>query len=207
MSNQESKVNFVPAPSKEQLELASSLTKEPELVMSWLSCLTELEQMVLSTLYRRKLAMTTKEIRNAIISATTICAIHNYNIDFPFQSYYYLSKELKEKLREERNKKKGEIDLELIKKTEKIFKFPSFRRIGNTIKDLMNLKIIFVRQSNLQNKKVKGLYYLNPVIRTQIKKIEDKQDKEKKERRAMIDRMNTEIIKASGGKPVPLLNY
>ena len=61
---------------------------------------------------------------------------------------------------------------ERLKMLKKEFKFSSFRRIDKTIQDLMNMGIVLQREEKSENKKIKGYYYLNPVIRAQLIKLD-----------------------------------
>lgn len=55
---------------------------------------------------------------------------------------------------------------------------PSFRRINQTIGNLVKLNIIFKRSpETLTDKKVTGLYYLNPIVRDKINEYVSSQEK------------------------------
>ena len=58
----------------------------------------------------------------------------------------------------------------------KEIKFPSFRRIDKSIQDLISLGVVLTREGKLENEKIKGLYFLNPIIRTQLLKLKINKD-------------------------------
>lgn len=158
---------------EEYLQKINSLEKlEPDFVMSWLSGLTELEQTITSILYQNNRAMTIKEVSMWLLMNTTSFNLRKLNLfspsfNFPFKSYKILdSRKL--------SNVTGDSIIEIVKSVEKNFKFPSFRRIDKTINDLINIGVVFERKGEFENKKIKGLYYLNPVIRTQLNKLRDK---------------------------------
>lgn len=157
---------------KEQAEeKIKSLQKlEPDYVLSWLGGLTNLEQIIVSNLYHMNRASTIKDIMNQIIIKTYFGNIFEEKkpeLNFPFQSYIPMN--IKDKDKEQSlDKAQGK---EIIKKMKKLFKFPSFRRIDKSIQDLISMDIVLAREGKLENAKIKGLYYLNPIIRTQLNKI------------------------------------
>ena len=151
---------------KEQAsEKINSLQKlEPEFILSWLGGLTDLEQKIVANLYQINRAVTIREIMNNIILNT-----HYGNFlrettafDFPFKSYFNLDTKLMLRLKP---LPPTSVRLEKLKEE---FKFPSFRRIDKSIQDLISMGIVLARQGELENKKIKGLYYLHPVIRSQL---------------------------------------
>ena len=83
-----------------------------------------------------------------------------------FKSYF----DLDAKLIIQMNQQSPALPTTLIK-LKKSFKFPSFRRIDKSIQDLINMKIVLAREGNLENEKIKGLYFLNPIGRSQLNKL------------------------------------
>ena len=163
---------------KEQaLEKIKSLQKlEPDFVMSWLGGLTDLEQKILSVMYIYNKALTIKDIINSLIRNTlTVLTSKDYppqikyirEFDFPFLSYYSLDDEEKQKILKIASMPQSEA-INFLKKK---LKFPSFRRVDKSVQDLINMGVVLVREGELKNEKIKGLYYLNPVIRSQINKL------------------------------------
>src|SRR3990167_9047612 len=166
---------------KEQaLEKIKSLQKiEPEFVLSWLGGLTDLEQRIISVMYIYNKALTIKDIMSSLIKNTySVLASRDYPIgislksefDFPFSSYCLADdKKIKQKIflmsqPEAMNFLKKEI------------KFPRFRRIDKSIQDLISLGVVLTREGKLENEKIKGLYFLNPIIRTQLLKLKINKD-------------------------------
>lgn len=49
--------------------------------------------------------------------------------------------------------------------------FPTFKKIDKSIQDLRSIGVVLAREEKLENKKIKGLYYLNPIIRSQLNKL------------------------------------
>lgn len=177
--------------------LTSSLEKSPELVLSWLSSLTDLEQIVVSLLFQQQRALPIKKIRQSMIINSILRTRERnsfYNdlfFNFPFKSYLPLSNEKKKQIENLPDLKSK------LGKIREVKKIPSFRRIENAIQDLKNLRIIFERSSSdLEDKKVKGLYFLNPIIRTQLDKIKEQKIKHREDYKRHIDKLNAELIKA-----------
>jgi len=174
---------------KEQaLEKIKSLQKlEPDFVLSWLSGLTDLEQKIVSVMYINNKALTIKDVINTLIKHTfTHLTYRNYppsiknlrELNFPFISYYFADENIKRKIISMCSKEENlpsNIDnkslTDSITLLKKEIKFPSFRRIDKSIQDLMSMGIVQAREEKSENKKIKGLYYLNPIIRTQINKL------------------------------------
>lgn len=153
----------------ESLTKINSLQKlEPEYIASWLAGLTELEQKIVSAIYQRNRAVSIGEVM-AMFTINTLYA--NINLtkhpewSFPFISYYYIDLKLVAEL-----KKINDVEEQIIKLKES-FTFPSFRRINASMTDLVSMGILFTRKENLENEKIKGLYYLNPALRTQINRL------------------------------------
>lgn len=162
---------------KEQaLEKISSLQKlDPDFVLSWLGGLTDLEQKIVSVMYIYNKALTIKDVSNSLIKNTLSVLIksdyppqiiHSREFDFPFVSYYPIDEEIKPKVSNLSQSEK----MTFLKKE---FKFPSFRRIDKSIQDLMSMGIILSREGKLENEKIKGLYYLNPVIRSKLNELKN----------------------------------
>jgi hypothetical protein len=165
---------------KEQaLEKIKSLQKlEPDFVLSWLGSLTDLEQKIVSVMYIYNKALTIKDVINSLIKNTfTHLTSKDYppkiryikELDFPFVSYYSLDKEEKQKILRIVSMPQSES----IKVLKKEIKFPSFRRIDKSIQDLISMGVVLVREEELKNEKIKGLYYLNPVISFKLNKIKE----------------------------------
>jgi hypothetical protein len=163
---------------EQALEKIKSLQKlEPDFVMSWLGGLTDLEQKILSVVYIYNKALTIKDIMNFLVKNTlSVLTSRDYppnieylrEFDFPFSSYYVIDKEVMKKLYPEVDKKSK--NLQILKKE---FKFPSFRRVDKSIQDLISMGVVLVREGELKNEKIKGLYYLNPIIRSQLNKLKE----------------------------------
>ena len=161
---------------KEQaLEKINSLQKlEPDLVFSWLSGLTDLEQKIVSVMYINNKALTIKDIINSLIRNTdSVLFTRNYypphikhskEFDFPFSSYYLVEGKIEQKVA-------NKSPMESINILKKEIKFPSFRRVDKSVQDLISMGVVLAREGKLENEKIKGLYYLNPVIRLQINKL------------------------------------
>jgi len=187
---------------KNKNQLSEGILNNYEHLTSWLAGLTDLEQKVLSVLFQFPQALTIKKIRAMIISSTFLALQYpnkdtRYTYGYPFKSYYSASKELQDEA-------KSWQDDEAYELIEKKMKFPSFRRLDKTVQDLVNLRILIPRNSNdLEDKKVKGLYFLNPIIRTQLqRKKEEELDKiqqRKIEHRRHVDKINAELIKSGSG--------
>jgi len=141
---------------------------EPDFVMGWLGGLTELEQKIVSNIYQLNKAVTIKEVMNDLVSYTyygNFLGEPNIGI-FPYKSYFDLDQKLILKLEH--------IDYpRILDELKKTYKFPSFRRIDNSVQDLINMGIVFARKGKLENAKIKGLYYLNPVVRSQLDKLKE----------------------------------
>lgn len=175
--------------NKNQADILFSIKKEPELIMNWLSSLTDLEQKIVSIIYNLNKAVTIKEIRNTLVTNSNNYLLkdkHNFleklYYSFPFlRVYNFSNKQLAKKLEVKASSKKAKNEGIIINTKDILENFPSFRRIENSVKDLINLKIILERNSSeLKNKKIKGLFYLNPIIRYQLDKIKEKYIKEHK---------------------------
>jgi len=154
---------------KEQaLDKIKSLEKlDPDFVLSWLSGLIDLEQKIVSILYQESRALTIKDIMS-IIERNTLSG-YDERHHFPFKSYYPLPIKIRDKMSGEEVRKLFPDEKLKILKSE--FKFPSFRRIDKTIQDLMNMGVVLQREEKSENKKIKGYYYFNPIIRTQLIKL------------------------------------
>lgn len=173
------------------LEKINSLQKvDPDFVFSWLSGLTDLEQKIVSAMYLNNKALTIKDIINSLIKNTySVLFTRDYppnvkyakEFDFPFCSYYLVGEELKNRMFKQSSiEDLGNLGKyhfmpfeQAVKILKKEMKFPSFRRIDKSIQDLMAMGVVLAREEPSENKKIKGLYYLNPVIRTQINKLKD----------------------------------
>ncbi len=152
---------------------------DPELVLSWLSMLTDLEQKVLSILYQQSKSLTIKMIRTILMENTLHNTLRNtqlYNVfiddvEFPYPSFYDLDAEQKIKI-----STISEFEHELsLKRIQKVFTFPSFRSIDITIQRLIKLGVVNQRpESEITDKKVKGLYFLNPFLKMQLNKLKSK---------------------------------
>lgn len=155
---------------EEAQEKIKSLQKlEPDFVLSWLGGLTDLEQKIISNLYQVNQAVTIKEIMDKIIKNTLYANFSKSYPEpyiFPFNSFFILDTKIILNL-----KGLHPLSPEALTKLKKEFKFPSFRRIDKSIQDLINMGIIHAREGKLENEKIKGLYYLNPIIRTQLNKL------------------------------------
>jgi hypothetical protein len=170
----------------EDIPFFESMIKKPEFIMSWLGGLTELEQMVVSLLFQSNKAVTIKNIRSFMLYNTLFAnkliedniPVNRYTKNkvylFPFQNFYYIPDEFKNRILDNyfsKDKIKGIGALLLLQKK---IKFPSYERIDRTIQDLIRLKIVMERKKeDLENLKVKGLYFLNPVIRTHLQTIKE----------------------------------
>lgn len=143
---------------------------EPDLVLSWLSGLTELEQIIVSCLFQINKALSIKQIRSNIIFMSLRNVEDHYktnqNNSFPFRSFYLTGKDKREEIKSLQNVE------ERWNKLVKTIKFPSFQRIDNTLKTLTSLRIIFTRGT--EDKKIKSLYFLNPMIRTKLNSLKEK---------------------------------
>ena len=152
------------------LEKINSLQKlEPDFVLSWLGGLTDLEQKIVSNLYQINKAVTIKEIMDKIILNTSYGNVlrETSALDFPFKSYFELDTKLQIKLKSLPPAPVREVMLK------KEFKFPSFRRVDKSIQDLISMGIVNAREGKLENAKIKGLYYLNPIIRSQLNRLKN----------------------------------
>ena len=165
---------------EESLGEVKSLQKlEPDFVLSWLGGLTDLEQKIVSVVYIYNKALTIKDVINSMVKNTlSVLTSSDYpplmryseEFDFPFVSYYSLEEEEKKKILKISSMPKSKA----IKTLKKEIKFPSFRRVDKSIQDLINMKVVLVREGELKNKKIKGLYYLNPIIRSKLNKLKEK---------------------------------
>ncbi len=146
--------------------LESMKDSDPNLVLSWLSGLTDLEQKVVSVLYKLNRAETIKIVRIALVGNTYwVSQLRTSDYDFPFQSYYPVPNNEILKMRElSTQEEKTNRILEIIA-------FPSFRRIEKTLIDLEKLGVVLRRREETENKKIKGLFFLNPFIRAQLNKV------------------------------------
>jgi hypothetical protein len=185
-------------------DIISSLQKDYSLAMTWLSSLTDIEQRVLSAVYQMNKAVTIREIMRHFESASeknmkTLKKDFHFKLAFifPFSTIFNISEN---KLIEvAQDKKKDTFN------TKELFEnYPSFRKVDRTIRDLIHLKILISRElaedkEDRENKKIKGLFFLNPIIRHSLDKIKDKHIQEEKDRVKRIDEINKELIK-SGSK-------
>lgn len=154
---------------------------DPDFVLSWLGGLTDLEQKIISAMYMNNKALTIKDIINSLIentfsvftSSNFLPTVHHWKeFDFPFSNYYPIEDgAIKQEIdNTKRHSLKEKIDFL------KGIKFPSFRRIDKCVQDLMAMGIVLAREGKSENKKIKGLYFLNPIIRTQLNKIKVTKD-------------------------------
>lgn len=149
------------------LEKIKSLQKiDPDFVLSWLGGLTDLEQKIVATLYQLNKAVTIKDIMTTLVLRTLFANLMNVKNSseyvFPFKSYFFLEPKIISALKEISTPQAQFIKLK------KEFKFPSFRRIDKSNQDLISMGIVLAREEKMKNEKIKGLYYLNPIIRTQL---------------------------------------
>ncbi|MFA5723672.1 MAG: hypothetical protein WC979_05420 [Candidatus Pacearchaeota archaeon] len=174
---------------------------DPEFTMSWLSALTKLEQHIVSIIYNQKEALSIKQIRNNLVDETQYAVYinkiaddkteelkrtneqfleSNYDIEahlkvsFPFQTFLFLGDKTDRVIKQIDGKTSTQ-DFEKILLKEKIA-LPSFRTIDERVKNLVYIGIL--RERKDLSKKVKALYYLDPVIRTQLNKIREQKKKE-----------------------------
>ncbi len=155
---------------KEQsLEKLKSLEKlDPDFVFSWLTGLIDLEQKIVAVLYQEARAMVIKDIVSALIYNSHMVKISGHFRDersFPFDGFYPIPQNIHQKVCEKVDIKQR---MDILKSE---FKFPSFRRIDKTIQDLITMGIILKREEPSKNKKIKGYYFLNPIIRSQLNKL------------------------------------
>ncbi len=157
---------------KEQaLEKIKSLEKvDPDFVFSWLGGLTDLEQKIVANLYQENKAVTIKDVMTQITTNTfyaTMLRDGASGKDFPFKSYFEVENRSRVLFNIRKLHPDKSAQITLLKKE---IKFPSFRRIDKNIQDLITMGIILKREEPSENKKVKGYYYLNPIIRSQLNK-------------------------------------
>lgn len=169
---------------KSQSDFVNKLKKEPEFVLSWLSALTELEQKVVSLMFAEGKALSTKQIRNNLImrsehyqkecsNKSNLPYPTQLRFTFPFDNFFH------------------------IPKNSKGFHYPSFKTINEVIVNLVNLQILLERKP--LSKKIKALYFLNPIIQHQIEKQRNERRKDYNEQVRFKQKLNADIIKSGSG--------
>jgi hypothetical protein len=183
MKNQFEK-RFSDVKEQQSKNIIDSVKNDPELTMVWLSSLTDLEQKISSAIYQLNKAVTIKEVMDYFEKVTELSPPANQSGDkfkhaivyyFPFPVSFNISEDLI--MDRVKNAKEGD-NIEINKK-EIIENFPSFRRVERTIRGLIEINVLLERnlaidKSKRENKKIKGLFFLNPVVRYQLDRIRDK---------------------------------
>lgn len=165
--------------SKENIEdkLSKQIkNNDSTFVFSLLSSLTDLEQRVISALYQLNKASTIKNIRDTFVINTSILSssnnktfldkqVHKLTFGFPFPTYYYAHES-----------------------------FPSFERIDRCIKSLIKLQLVRGRATEqISDEKVKGLYFLNILLKMNLDIEKEKQKKELKQYAKWVTELNQEL--------------
>lgn len=153
-------------------KIMDQIKNDPSLVLSWLGGLTESEQETLSALYQLNRACTINDIKIRVI----VNSVHINGPDsrsylkdcnFPFKAYRIIVDDGRLqnfKRLFKRNEKMKFIQEEI--------SFPAFRKYHNSLQSLVSMGIVIKRESEV-DEKVKGYFYLHPLIRNALDKIKN----------------------------------
>ena len=166
----------------EETNFILNIKQTPEHILSWLTALEEIEQIILSILYQENKALAIQDIRRQLVDNSVdyyskvvdkdnkvICStLHHQRYVYPFDAFFRLNNT-------ERKNIQSIKDL-TPERFEENVSLPAFRKVKDRIDNLVELKVVLSRGS--MNKKELGLYFLNPSIRMPlVEQYEKKLDK------------------------------